>query len=143
MIYRFFADLVVIVHFSYVLFVILGLLLTVIGGPLKWDWVRNVWFRGIHLGMILIVVLEAWAGITCPLTTLEQSLRAAAGQESYQGDFIATWVHDALFFDAEPWIFTVVYSLFGGLVLITLCCIPPRRRRRSIKTPAIHAEPLP
>jgi hypothetical protein len=126
MFYRVLADLTVVIHLAYVMFVILGLLVTILGGFLKWDWIRNRWFRGIHLSMILVVVLEAWVGFTCPLTTWEHQLRSAAGQEAYQGDFIANWAHDVMFFDAEPWVFTLCYTLFGGLVLATLCFVPPR-----------------
>lgn len=131
MVYRVLADLVVVVHFAYVAFVILGLLVTVLGWLLGWQWVRNRWFRGIHLTMILIVVFEAWMGITCPLTTWEQQLRMAAGEVAYQGDFIANWFHELLFFEAEPWVFTLCYSLFGGLVLATLLLVPPRWRGRA------------
>jgi hypothetical protein len=127
MIYRLLADLTVVIHLAYVLFVVVGLLMTALGWLMSWDWVRNRLFRRIHLTMILAVVLEAWFGITCPLTTWEHQLRSAAGQESYQGDFIAGWVHEAMFFDAEPWVFTLCYSLFGGLVFATLLFIPPRR----------------
>lgn len=129
MIYRVLADLVVIVHFAYVLGVILGLVAILVGGLLKWEWVRNRWFRGIHLLMILIVVFQAWLGVMCPLTIWEQQLRKKAGQQTYQGDFIANWVHDTLFFRAEPWVFTLCYTLFGGLVLATLFLVKPRWRR--------------
>ena len=130
MIYRFIADLIVVIHFAYVMFVVLGLLVTLAGWAMNWNWVRNRWFRGIHLAMILVVVLEAWVGMTCPLTTWEHELRSAAGEETYQGDFIANWVHDAMFFPAEPWVFTLCYSLFGGLVLATLLFVPPRWRKQ-------------
>jgi hypothetical protein len=80
--------------------------------------------------MILVVVLEAWVGFTCPLTTWERQLRSAAGQETYQGDFIANWAHDLMFFQAEPWVFTLCYSIFGTLVLATLFCVPPRWRNQ-------------
>ena len=126
MIYRMLADLTVAIHFGYVAFVVLGVPVTIIGGLMRWEWVRNRWFRGLHLVMILVVVLEAWAGMTCPLTTWEKELRAAAGQQMYQGDFIANWLHDAMFFDAEPWVFTVGYSLFGLLVIAILVLVPPR-----------------
>jgi hypothetical protein len=129
MIYRLLADLTVVVHFAYVLFVLLGLLLTILGWLMKWGWVRNRWFRGIHLSMILVVVLEAWIGFTCPLTTWEHQLRSAAGQDSYEGDFLANWVHDAMFFDAQPWVFTLCYTVFGGLVLATIIFIPPEWRK--------------
>jgi hypothetical protein len=131
MLYRILADLMVVLHFAYVIFVILGLVATLIGGMLKWQWVRNPWFRGIHLAMILIVVVEAWIGLTCPLTTWEQGLRSAAGEETYQGDFIANWVHDALFFEASPWVFTACYTLFGVIVLSTLLLVPPHWRRKK------------
>lgn len=130
LVYRLLADLTVLVHFAYVSFVICGLLVTLIGGWRGWEWVRNRWFRGIHLTMILIVVAEAWAGIVCPLTTWENNLRKLAGQESYQGDFIANWVHGAIFFELPTWAFTLIYTLFGGLVVATLYLIPPRWKKR-------------
>lgn len=124
--YRIAADAVVVFHSAYVAFVVLGLVLTLIGGLRRWHWVRNAWFRGVHLAMILVVVVEAWWGVTCPLTTLENSLRRRAGQSSYRGDFVAKWVHDILFFDAPPWVFTAVYTLFGLGVLWTFLAFPPR-----------------
>ncbi len=131
MLYRFLADLTVFVHFAYVLFVIFALLITILGWYLRWDWVRNRWFRGIHLAMILVVALEAWVGVTCPLTTWEQRLRSAAGQQAYQGDFIANWMHDALFFHSPPWVFTLVYTVFAAIVLGTIVLIPPRWKKTA------------
>ena len=71
----------------------------------------------IHLAMIGFVVAEAWCDIVCPLTTWENQLRSLAGDTTYEGDFIANFLHDALFFEAEPWVFTLAYSLFGLAVL--------------------------
>jgi len=132
MMYRILADLTVIVHFAYVSFVLFGLLLTMIGWAMKWNWIRNGWFRCVHLAMILIVVVEAWLGITCPLTDLENWLRAMAGQEAYRGDFIANWLHDAMFFEASPWVFTLAYSLFAAVVVATWIWIPPRLRKQRL-----------
>lgn len=126
---RILADFIVVVHAAYVLVVVLGVPAIFIGRWRSWNWVRNRWFRGIHLAMIVIVVAESWCGITCPLTTWETQLRRAAGQESYTGDFLANIVHELLFFDAPPWVFTLCYSLFGLLVLLTMIAVPPRWRR--------------
>jgi Protein of Unknown function (DUF2784) len=134
MIFRILADLTIVVHFAYVLFVILGLFLTLVGWARRWDWVKNRWFRSIHLATILIVVLEAWVGLTCPLTTLEKWLRGMAGQTAYRGDFIVNWVHNAMFFDASPSVFTIAYTLFGSLVLLTLWFVPPRWRGSLAQT---------
>jgi hypothetical protein len=126
MFYRFAADAVVLVHMTYVLFVIVGFLLTLAGCLWRWEWIRNPWFRGIHLAMILIVVAEAWLEIICPLTTWEQQLRERAGGEVYRGAFLANLVHDWLFYDARPWVFTLAYTLFGVGVLATFLIAPPR-----------------
>jgi lysylphosphatidylglycerol synthetase-like protein (DUF2156 family) len=129
--YRLLADLTVVVHAAYVLFVIFGLLAVLAGYLRGWAWIRNFWFRLIHLAMILIVVGESLCGIPCPLTVWEQRWRRLAGQEGYHGDFVASFVHDMLFFDFEPWVFTVCYTLFGMLVLATFFLAPPRWPRRS------------
>ena len=113
------------------LFVVLGFLLVLFGIVLKWSWIRNVWFRLAHFAAILVVVAEAWLGITCPLTTWEKALRAKGGQSTYRGDFVANLIHELLFYDAPPWVFTVCYSLFGLLVLLTFLVAPPRWSRRA------------
>lgn len=127
--YRIAADAVVVIHMAYVLVVVLGLPAIYIGIIRRHQWIRNMKFRVIHLSMILIVVIESWLGITCPLTIYEQEFRRRAGQISYNGDFVANLVHDLLFFEAEPWVFTVLYSAFGLLVAATFVLAPPRCRR--------------
>src|ERR1700744_5066735 len=124
--YRLTADVVVIVHMLYVLVVVLGLPAIWLGILLRHQWVRNFWLRVGHLTMILIVVGEAWAGVTCPLTIWERQLRSAAGQAAYRGAFLANLVHDLLFYDAEPWVFTVIYTVFGALVVGSFLLAPPR-----------------
>ncbi|MCY2989904.1 MAG: DUF2784 domain-containing protein [Planctomycetota bacterium] len=125
-VYRLVADAVVMVHFSYVAFVVVGLLAILLGVACRWDWVRNVWFRSLHLLAILVVAAEAVCGITCPLTTWEQRLRMLAGDTAYQGDFIADLTHRLLFYEFQPWVFTLCYVLFGLVVLATFVLAPPR-----------------
>jgi uncharacterized protein DUF2784 len=132
--YRIAADLVVVFHMVYVLIVVLGLPAIWWGIARKHNWIRNIWLRGGHLAMIVIVVAEAWAGITCPLTIWEQQLRDAAGQQSYRGAFLANLVHDLLFSEAEPWVFTVIYSAFGLLVVGSFVMAPPRWPSRLKRT---------
>jgi hypothetical protein len=128
LIYRVLADLVVLVHAAYVLWVILGLVLILVGYLRNWSWVRGFWFRITHLAMILIVVFESWIGIVCPLTTWEQALRRRAGETTYRGDFVGHVVHDLLFFEAPPWVFTLAYTCFGLAVVATLVLVPLRGR---------------
>ncbi len=131
LVYRLLADLVVFVHMAYALFIVFGLLAVLIGIWRRWEWIRSMRFRLLHLAMILFVVAESWLGFTCPLTSWEKRLRRLAGDESYQGDFIANAVHELLFFDFEPWVFTAVYTVFGFLVATTFFLAPPRRRPRD------------
>lgn len=128
LLYRILADLTVVAHLAYAAFILVGQLLILAGVLRKWRWIRNVWFRSIHLTMIGIVVVESLVGIVCPLTTLEKWLRREAGQASYQGDFLATWAHDLLFVELTPEVLTVVYTAFGLLVGVTFWLAPPQRR---------------
>src|SRR4051794_26174462 len=129
--YRIAADLVVTFHFSYIAFVVLGMLAILVGVWLGWGWVRNPWFRVAHLVAIAIVALQALAGVVCPLTTLENSLRLRAGQATYPGAFIGYWAHRLAFYEAPPWAFTLCYALFGLAVLGTFVLAPPRWRKRQ------------
>jgi hypothetical protein len=131
--YHLAADAIVILHFGYVAFVVVGQVLILLGILRKWDWIRNMRFRGLHLAAILIVVAEALIGMACPLTTLEQHLRTQAGDSTYRGDFIGNLVHDWLFYDFDPWVFTVAYAPFGLLVLGTFLLAPPRSRKSAGK----------
>ncbi|MFT4176764.1 MAG: DUF2784 domain-containing protein [Luteolibacter sp.] len=129
-VYRLLADLVLILHVSFVAFVLIGQLLILIGGFSGWKWIRNPWFRTSHLAAIGVVVFEAWAGIVCPLTTLERSLRFRAGDEVYSESFIAHWLHRILFYNDVPlWIFTACYTAFGLLVILTWWKFPPKKER--------------
>ncbi|GIW80856.1 MAG: hypothetical protein KatS3mg105_2663 [Gemmatales bacterium] len=131
MFYSMLADVIVVIHVAYVGFVIVGQLLIVGGALLRWQWVRNFWFRVCHLVAILIVAYEALAGIVCPLTVWEDELRRMAGQTVEEGSFIGRFMHSILFYDLEPWIFTVCYVAFALLVLGTFVLVPPRWRRRQ------------
>lgn len=127
-IYSFLADVVALVHGLYAGFIVVALLLVLIGYFCKWEWVRNPWFRIIHLVMILIVVVQSWLGIVCPLTTLEAHLRTEAGQGFHDGSPFAQFLHALLFFDAPWWVFTLCYTLCGLLVVASFVLVPLRFR---------------
>lgn len=116
--YRLLADAILLVHFAFTSFVVIGFLLILIGLAAGWRWVRNRYFRLAHLAAIAIVVAQAWLGRICPLTTWENDLRVRGGQEGYAETFVQHWLHRVLFFDAEPWVFTAIYTVFGALVLL-------------------------
>jgi hypothetical protein len=125
--FQIFADLLLLFHTLLVAFVILGLVATLVGYFRQWNWVRNIWFRLSHLVVIGIVVLQAWLGVLCPLTIWEMELRAKAGQGGYEGSFIQYWLETILYYNAPDWVFILVYTLFGALVLASWFLVRPRR----------------
>ena len=118
------ADLVLAVHFVFVLFVVGSLPLIWLGAAAGWRWVRHFGFRLVHLAAILIVSAEAVAGIWCPLTLWEDALRGVTAGKS----FVARWIHTLLFHDLPPSVFTITYLLFAGLVALTWWRLPPHRQ---------------
>jgi len=129
--YGILADLVVVVHAAFVGFVVIGMGAILVGIVLGRRWVRNFWFRVIHLAAIGIVVAQALAGVLCPLTILENYLRTKAGEATYPGSFVGHWAHELIFYDIPPAAFTPFYCLFGAAVLATIVFAPPRWPSRA------------
>ena len=121
------ADVILIVHFAFVLFVVGGLALIWIGALSGWKWVRHFWFRVAHLAAIVFVAGEALAGIWCPLTLWEDVLRGVDGEKG----FIARWIHRVMFYEFPGWMFTVAYVLFALAVAATWLFVRPARQVRK------------
>ena len=120
------ADALLVAHFFIAGFIVGGLVLVWIGALAGWAWVRNPWFRYLHLAAIAFGALEALLGIACPLTVWEDLLRGGARPDS----FIGRWVRRLLFYDAPEWIFTTAYAAWAAATLLTLRFVPPRRTAR-------------
>jgi hypothetical protein len=85
--YRVGAGLVLLTHFVFAAFAVVGGLL-VFCDPV-WAWV--------HVPVVLwssVVNLMSW---TCPLTPLENALRVRGGQSAYSGDFIQHYIGRAVY----------------------------------------------
>jgi hypothetical protein len=114
------ATLVVAAHVAFIAFVVIGALLV-----LRW---RKLVY--LHLAAVIWAVYVEWSGAICPLTPLENGLRAAAGLEAYAGDFVAEYVFPLLYPDgltrrAQVVIGVVVLALNGCIYAVLL------RRRKS------------
>jgi uncharacterized protein DUF2784 len=114
------ATLVVAAHIAFVAFVVIGGLLV-----LRW---RKLLY--LHLAAIGWAVYVEWSGAICPLTPLENTLRAAAGLEAYAGDFVAEYVFPVLYPDGLT---RGGQLAIGAAVLAVNGCIYAMllRRRRS------------
>jgi hypothetical protein len=130
--YDFLADLVAGAHVGYVLAVVLGLVVILAGGLLGWQWVRNRWFRLVHLTMIVGVVIRAAIWRECPLTWWERDLRELAGVEATG---VGKFLHDVIHPTLPWWVFPIIYVAFALLVIAAFWFVPVRWRR----TPAAPA----
>ena len=118
------ADVLLVVHFLIAAFIVGGLVLVWIGAAAGWAWVRNRWFRWLHLGAIVFVAAEGLFGVMCPLTVWEDMLRGGVRAES----FVGRWVRSLLYYEAPEWVFTAAYLAWTAATLLTLWLVPPRRR---------------
>ena len=81
------ADVVLLIHLAFVLFVIGG-------GLLVLKWPRIAW---LHLPAAIWGAMIEFAGWICPLTPLENQLLMQSGRSSYEGDFIAHYLLSVLY----------------------------------------------
>jgi len=116
--YSLIADTILVIHFAFVVFVVFGLVLILVGLLARWSWIHNRKFRIAHLVAVGFVVLQTWLGQLCPLTLWENELRRLAGQSGYKETFVEHWLHEVLFYQAEPWVFTAIYTCFAALVVV-------------------------
>ena len=87
MTHKLLADLVVVLHFLFIVFAIFGGVLA-----LRWRWIP--W---LHLPCVAWGAAVELTGRVCPLTPLENSLRAAGGAAGYPGGFIEHYLLAAIY----------------------------------------------
>jgi hypothetical protein len=119
MIYRVLADAVVLFHFSFVLFVILG-------GFLLRRWPRLVY---LHVPIAVWGVLIEFAGWICPLTPLENHLRRLGGEAGYTGGFIDHYIIPVLYPGGLTRTLQYVLGIFALLINILAYVLYFRKRR--------------
>lgn len=115
------ADAVVLLHLAFVVFVALG------GLAVRW----RPLLAWAHVPAAVWGVAIEWSGAVCPLTPLENRLRACAGGPGYEGDFVERYVV-ALLYPAGLTRTTQI-ALGCGVILINAAAYgwAWRRRRRA------------
>lgn len=120
MIESFLADLVMILHLFFIVFVGLGGLLA-----LRWHWTSIM-----HLPALAWGVYIALTGGVCPLTPLENALRRAAGEAGYSGGFIAHYLTSVIYPAGLTVQLQVVLAAAAVLLNLIVYGIVWRRLRR-------------
>ena len=100
------ADLVVVLHAAFLVFVGLGGLLTRRAPNLVW----------LHLPALVWGASTIGVGIQCPLTLLEKRLRRADGQEPYPGGFVDRYIEDVVYPDGLT---PVLWSIAAGIAVLS------------------------
>jgi len=124
MLYRLAADLLVLFHLVFIIFVITGGFLV-----LKWRWVILL-----HLPAVVWGALIEFQGWMCPLTPLEQRLRQAAGEKGYAGGFIEHYVLPVIYPQALTADIQIVLGSFViliNLVAYTWVLVHMARNRKT------------
>jgi len=115
------AALVLAAHFLFVLFVVLG-------GLLALRWPRAAW---LHLPAAAWGVAIEFFGWICPLTPLENELRARAGQAGYEGDFIARYLVPVIYPEGLTREAQFVLGGFTLVLNLAIYAVVVRRLRRT------------
>ncbi|MGE3841776.1 MAG: DUF2784 domain-containing protein [Vicinamibacterales bacterium] len=120
MVFRFLADLTVVLHIAFVVFVLLG-------GTLVARWPRVAW---VHLPAAAWGVWIEFSGGLCPLTPLENYLRTRGGGVAYASSFVESYLIPLVY--PASLSREAQYAL-GGLVLVLNVAIYAvvRYRRRA------------
>lgn len=118
---KLFADIILIIHFSIVIFITFGFFLIPIGYKFNWIWVQNLKLRICHCGMMIFVTLETLLGITCPLTVFENNLRNINHSKS----FISYWIDQIIYWNLPSQFFMILYCGTLGWTFLLWKLFPP------------------
>jgi hypothetical protein len=119
-VYSVLADVVLVLHFAFVLFV-------AVGGLLVLRWPRIAW---LHLPAAAWGIALEFAGWFCPLTPLENWFRERAGDATYQGDFIARYLLPVIYPEGLTRRAQVTLGVLALALNVTIYAVAFLRRRR-------------
>ncbi len=125
-----FSDIVLVVHFAWILFIILGLPAALAFGMRR--------LRIAHAVALVGTVVMQVTGTICPLTHLEEYLRRSdAPGFSYGGSFIITWLRHLIYIEDIGVSLVIIYILTGiylAFVILSWFLWPVCQSRRGGKT---------
>ncbi|MCK5305797.1 MAG: DUF2784 domain-containing protein [Candidatus Omnitrophica bacterium] len=133
MLYKLFADAIVVIHFAWILFMLIGFILTLAG-----FWRRRFFdkwlFRTLHLCGILYVGALVLLRQYCPLTILENILRTKYNPEvTYPISFIVHYIEKLVYPDINPLVILIPTVIIAVFTIIMFIIKPPAKIRRMFK----------
>ena len=136
--YKILADLIMILHFAWVLFMLWGFVLTLYS-VIRLYVFRSMsaycrhfmdrWiFRTVHLGGIAFVALLAALGKYCPLSILEYNIRLRYDPAlTYPGSFLVNWIEKLVYPSVPPLVIIIPTIFFALFTLLAYLLHPPKK----------------
>lgn len=133
MFYRILADLIMVIHLAWIIFMIWGFVLTIRGFFYPKFFERWL-FRTVHLLGILFVVTLEILGRYCPLTLWENALRTHYNPETdYPGSFIIKQIEQMIYPDVSPLVVIIPTILLAAFTLAVFVLKPPAKLMKLFK----------
>jgi hypothetical protein len=123
------ADTVLAVHVAVIAFNVLGLVAIPVGAWRGWAFVRVFWWRALHLGILVIVAVQAVVGRACFLTLWWSELLARAGEIASKQPLIARLVTRVIYWPLPLWVFAALYVAVLATTVFLWWRVPPQRSR--------------
>ena len=110
-----FFEIVLFFHFFIFLFITFSFFLIPFGYFQKWEWVKNKYYRLIHLVLMGIILIETILGFMCPLTILENFLRNNIEVDNN----LTQIIHQIMYWNLPNYQFIILYILsFSYLIFL-------------------------
>jgi hypothetical protein len=116
MTYRILAEIVLVLHACFVLFVVFGGLLAL----------RRRWVTWLHLPAVAWGILIEFFWLACPLTTFENQLRMLGGEAGYADGFLDYYISAVLYAPLSPTVRLWLGLLLIGFNLVVYCFVVQR-----------------
>ena len=129
MTYKVLSEILMVLHFLWIVFMLYGFVLTIRGlwQPSFWDrWL----FRSLHLLGILFVAAMPLLDRLCPLTEWEYQLRSKYDPNAeYSGSFIIDWLEKIIYPDVPLEVVLIPTFLIAGFTFVMYILRPPLKIR--------------
>ncbi len=124
--YKFLAEIILIIHFLWILFMLFGFVYNVVGLFFNKNLLKNFWLRTIHLFGILYVASLAILDKYCPLTVLESKLRQKFEPNFINPEsFIIYYLEKIVYPNINPIVIVIPTVLIAVFSLIVYIVKPP------------------
>jgi len=133
MFYKIVADIIVVLHFLWIIFMLLGFFLTIYG--FFWRKFFDWWlFRTLHLSGILFVGILTLLRKFCPLTILENLSRIRYSPNStYPGSFIVHYIEKLVYPDVNQTLLRICTVLVATFILAIYMIRPPSKIKNLVR----------